>query len=271
MKKIKFLKMDGVGNDFVVIDNRGSGVARGISLPKMAQFICRRKTSVGADGLLVLEKSRKADFRMRIFNADGSEAEMCGNGLRCAVLYAGKKGKINIETMAGMHGAEITGRNKVKINMAEPKGLKQDIAIKVNSRPIKAHYIDTGVPHAVIFVQGIDDIDVDSIGRAVRYHDKFRPRGTNVDFVEIMDDKNIKIRTYERGVEGETLACGTGAVASAIMAGSRIKTHVPGSKIRVCTRGGKLDIYFKISGRNVKDVYLEGEARKVYRGEVDYV
>lgn len=269
MRKLRFTKMVAAGNDFLVIDARGSllpsrrtGKARK-SWPDLVRSLCREKTGVGADGILVLEKSKKADFKMRIFNADGSVAEMCGNGLRCAVVFVGKKRKIKIETMAGVYEAEVTGKNRVKIKMEEPKDLKRDLAIEVKNRKVKVNYIDTGVPHVVVFVQGVDDIDVDSIGRSIRYHKRFKPRGTNVNFVEIIDDKNIKMRTYERGVEGETLSCGTGAVASAIASGA--------SKVDVHTKGGILKVYFKKSGSKIKDIYLEGEARKVYQGEVDYV
>ncbi|NQV04609.1 MAG: diaminopimelate epimerase [Candidatus Omnitrophica bacterium] len=263
MRKLKFTKMSGAGNDFIVVDTMLKGHSR------VAQELCQKNTGIGADGLLVLGKSKRANFKMRIFNADGSEAEMCGNGLRCAALYVGKKGKMKIETIAGMYEAEITAKDRVRIKMEGPKDLRRDLAIKVNGRNVKVGYIDTGVPHAVIFVQGIEAINVDSIGRNIRYHAKFKPRGTNVDFVEIVDDKNIKMRTYERGVEGETLACGTGAVASAIISGLNSRGSV--CKINVHTKGGVLRVYFKKVERRIKDVHLEGEARKVFEGEVDYV
>lgn len=260
--------MVGAGNDFVVIDCCDASCAGCCELPALARNLCERKTGIGADGFLVLEKSNKADFKMRIFNADGSEAEMCGNGLRCAALYFGKKGKTKVETLAGMYEAEIIGKDKVRIKMLDPKDLNLNLNIKVNNRVMRVNYIDTGVPHTVIFVQGIDDISVGSIGRNIRYHEEFRPRGTNVDFVEIIDDKNIKMRTYERGVEGETLACGTGAVASAIVSnkGQGIR-----DKVNVHARGGVLTVSFVIRNKEIKDVYLEGEAKKVYRGEVNYI
>ncbi|MBU1147128.1 MAG: diaminopimelate epimerase [Candidatus Omnitrophica bacterium] len=259
--RLKFTKMVGAGNDFVVIDVRFSVFGSRFSIAKLAQFLCERKTGVGADGLLVLEKSKKADFRMRIFNADGSEAEMCGNGLRCAALYVGKKGKAKVETKAGIYEASITGKDRVKIKMEESKDLRLNFPIRVNDRCIRASYIDTGVPHTVVSVQGIEKIDVDSIGRSIRYHKEFKPAGTNVDFVEIIDDKNIKMRTYERGVEGETLACGTGAVAAAIVSVFGFRFSVFG--IKVHTKGGILKVYI-----SNKDIYLEGEARKVYYGSV---
>jgi len=191
-----------------------------------------------------------------------------------------------------MYEAEITGKNRVRIKMAGPKDFKKDLCITVNGRAIKVNYIDTGVPHAVIFVEGIDKIDVDNIGRGIRYHDEFKPRGTNVDFVEIIDDTSIRMRTYERGVEGETLACGTGAVASAIImcqvspvpqgygagrcqekSALRAETYnfLCYQCVNVHAKGGILKVYFKKDGSKVKDVYLEGEAKIVYKGEVDYV
>ena len=260
IKILKFTKMVGAGNDFIVIES-----CKGKVYSKIAQGLCQGKTGIGADGLLVLEKSKKADFRMRIFNRDGTEAEMCGNGLRCAVLYVGKKGKVRIETVRGIYEAKVTAKDRVKIKMESLQDLRLDLGITVNNRKIKVNYIDTGVPHVVIFVQGIDDIDVDSIGRSIRYHETFKPRGANVDFVEVVDDKNIKMRTYERGVEAETLACGTGAVASAIIMNSQRAAR---NKINVHTKGGILKVHLDTKA---KDVYLEGAARKVYQGEVNYV
>ena len=219
--------------------------------------------------MLVLEKSKTADFRMRIFNADGSEAEMCGNGLRCAVLLTGKR-KTNVETKAGIYDGEITARNRVKIRMENPKDLRWDFSIKVNLRDLKVNYINTGVPHVVIFVEGLDKINVNEIGRVVRYHKEFAPKGANVNFVEIVDDNNINIRTYERGVEGETLACGTGSVAAAIITALSVKRKALNVKfgINVHTKGGVLRVEFTKSENKVKDVYLDGEAKIVFEGNI---
>ncbi len=287
MGKLNFTKMVGAGNDFIVVDNglkvtprrslsraksRDSGQAsqKFKSFEKIAKKLCDRRTGIGADGMLVLEKSKIADFRMSVFNADGSVAEMCGNGLRCAVLFAGVKSKVRVETKAGIYEGEITAKDKVKVKMQEPKDLKLNFPINVNGRKIKANFINTGVPHTVVFVDGLDKIDVDAIGSAMRYHDEFKPKGTNVDFVEIMDDNNIKMRTYERGVEGETLACGTGAVASAIMTVLSVKYKVLRGKfwINVRTRGGILKVGFRKIGNKFKDVYLEGEAKIVFQGGI---
>ncbi|MDP2912286.1 MAG: diaminopimelate epimerase [Candidatus Omnitrophota bacterium] len=259
MHKLNFTKMVGAGNDFIILD---SGVK---SFSKLARQLCDRKTGIGADGALILEKSKIADFKMRIFNADGSEAEMCGNGLRCAVLFIGKN-KTSVETKAGIYDGEITAENRVKIRMENPKDLRRDFSIKVNLRDLKVNYINTGVPHVVIFVEGLGKIDVNAIGRAVRYHKEFEPKGANVNFVEIVDEGNIKVRTYERGVEGETLACGTGSVAAAII--SRVKGEGLRVKVNVHTQGGVLRVEFNKIGNKFKDVYLEGEAKIVFEGGI---
>jgi diaminopimelate epimerase len=197
MSGLRFIKMVASGNDFVVMDSRGT---EGKGYARQARILCERRRGVGADGLLILEDSKKADLRMRIFNADGSEAEMCGNGLRCTALHACKNQKgLRIETEAGIYEASVTAKDRVKIKMEEPKALKLDVPIKVNTRSLKVNYVDTGVPHAVIFVQGLEGIDVETIGRDIRCHDSFKPRGTNVDFVEIIDDKKIKNSLYLEG------------------------------------------------------------------------
>ena len=201
------------GNDFVVIE-RSQNPA--INNPRiLARSICDRKFGVGADGLLLLEKSKIADVRMRIFNPDGSEAKMCGNGARCSVLYIGRR-NTELETKAGIIQSQLKG-NSVKIKLTEPKDLKLNLPIKVNNRTLQVNFINTGVPHTVIFVADLDKIDVINLGRQIRFHKRFAPQGTNVDFVEALSNKSIKIRTYERGVEDETLACGTGVVASALI------------------------------------------------------
>jgi diaminopimelate epimerase len=262
MRKINFTKMVASGNDFIIIDRLPFAVNR---VPELAKDICERKFGVGADGLLVLKKSKAADIRMRIFNADGSEAQMCGNGARCTALYLGKK-KGAIETKAGIIKTE-TSKDNIRIKLTDPKNLKLGIPIKVSGRNLKVNFVDTGVSHCVIFVEGLEKVDVAGLGRQIRYHKQFSPRGTNVNFVEILSKDSIKIRTYERGVEGETLACGTGSTAAAII--SSIKLHKTGNiKIGVLTQGKEvLKVYFKKQASLIQDVWLQGEARIVYRGE----
>jgi len=269
MRTVKFTKVVGSGNDFVII--RSSGLS-GIALVNLAQNICDRKFGIGADGLLVLGKSRKADIRMRIINADGSEASMCGNGARCVALYTkqqmpNQKKQIFIETKAGIIECRINGNN-TKIKLTGPRNLKLDIPIKIKRRALRVNFINTGVPHTVIFVQGLDGIDTVSLGRNIRYHRSFAPAGTNVNFVEVLGKRFIKVRTYERGVEDETLACGTGAVASAII--FIAKSPASGSArytVNVKTRSAEiLKVYFdKIEGQ-FTNAWLEGKVRIMAEG-----
>jgi len=250
------------GNDFVVIEKSQNPA---INNPRiLARSICDRKFGVGADGLLLLEKSKIADVRMRIFNPDGSEAKMCGNGARCSVLYIGRR-NTELETKAGIIQSQLKG-NSVKIKLTEPKDLKLNLPIKVNNRTLQVNFINTGVPHTVIFVADLDKIDVINLGRQIRFHKRFAPQGTNVDFVEALSNKSIKIRTYERGVEDETLACGTGVVASALITNYQLPiTNY--QKINVHTKSGEiLKVYFDKIGDKFRNVWLEGEAKIVYKG-----
>lgn len=282
MTTIPFAKMQGTGNDFIVIESiryRVSGI-------KFIQRICDRIYGIGADGVLFLDKSKKADVRMRIFNADGSEAEMCGNGARCAALYTSRKSqgtshkaqvtrhklKIKLETKAGILDAYVQGDN-VKIRMTDPLDLRLGMSVRVDGKDHEVDYINTGVPHAVIVVDDVGRVPVRDLGRAIRHHEVFQPAGTNVDFIEIRDKGHILARTYERGVEDETLACGTGSVASAIVAflntsGETLSRPGKEHKVLVRTRGKEtLAVYFRASKKSISDVWLEGKARIVYRGE----
>lgn len=269
MRKINFTKMVASGNDFVVLpEDKISAI--GHPLSSIARKICDRKFGAGADGLLIIGKSSKANIKMRIFNADGSEAEMCGNGARCAALWAKlnnnklKREAISIETKAGVIESKVTLDN-VKIRLTSPRDTELDIPLKLNNRSLKVNFINTGVPHAVVFVEGLDKIDVAGIGRALRNHKRFSPRGTNVDFVEPLSRDSFKIRTYERGVEDETLACGTGTVASALIFALK---SAAGNKIKARTRGGEiLTVYFIRTKGGFDNVWLEGRASVVYQGE----
>lgn len=287
MKKIDFVKAVGSGNDFIIIDSRRGRLPLANSqLSDFVRRMCLRKKSIGADGVLVLENSKIADVRMRVFNPDGGEVEMCGNGARCVALYKIKNFRktslcgreksniknITIETKTGLLVAEMTNKNRVKLKMPEPKGIKLDFNLEVNGRDYKVSYINTGVPHIVLFIEEIDRIDVLGLGGNIRYHSQFQPAGTNVNFVEQIDSQNIRIRTYERGVEGETLACGTGAVASGIVASYRLKVKNSQHKINILTQSGEtLRVYFSQENDKVSNVWLEGGAEIVYRGRMDYV
>ncbi|MFH0738250.1 MAG: diaminopimelate epimerase [Candidatus Omnitrophota bacterium] len=270
MKKITFAKMVASGNDFVLIENHGYK-----GLPHLVKSLCDRKLGIGADGLLLLEKTKRADIRMRILNADGSEAEMCGNGARCVAFWldakrraaSGKSRKIRIETMAGIIEAGVAAGN-VKIRLTRPKGLRLDMPVEINKRKLRVNFIDTGVPHAVVFTQGLDEIDVFSLGRAMRYHAKFAPAGTNANFIEVLNKDSISIRTYERGVEDETLACGTGSVASALVFAQ--KSGACG-EVNVHTRSKEvLKVYFERKDKEFSNIWLEGSARIVFKGEIIY-
>ena len=258
MRKIKFTKMVGSGNDFIIITGKPAG-----DLPRLAKTLCDRKFGIGADGLLLLNKCKDADLSMRIFNADGSEAQMCGNGARCAVFFSGKP-KASLRTAAGIIYTEIYGR-QVKIQLTTPKDIKLDIPLIVNGRKLKVNFINTGVPHVVVFVRGIEGIDVKNIGRIIRYHTKFSPAGTNVNFVEEKGKNLIQIRTYERGVEDETLACGTGSTAAALI--FALKKNLD-DLIKVKTQSREiLKVYFQKENNKFKKVWLEGSAKIVYKGE----
>jgi len=261
--------MQGAGNDFIVID------AVAINLKKLAVRACDRKTGIGADGLLVLGKSKKADYKMRIINADGSEAEMCGNGARCMAAYVArikksKKKTFTMETLAGIVTACVAGQS-IEVRLSDPKNYRPNITVEVNTWPVRVDYIDTGVPHAVVFVDNLKAMAVDAIGRVIRYHKKFSPRGTNVNFVEQIGRDYIAIRTYERGIEAETRACGTGSVAAAIAAYRKAHPSVHDAKratMKVLTASGEiLYISFCLNNAIVSDVRLKGGATVIAKGE----
>lgn len=216
---IPFSKYSGSGNDFILIDNR-----KGVFNDRRASLIvkmCDRKNGIGADGVILLESSQKCDFRMRIFNPDGTEAEMCGNGIRCLAKFIEDlnidKSVCRIETLERELGV-VKSEGEIKVEMGDPKDMEWDIPIEVLGESVRVHYLNTGVPHVVYFVRDLDEIDCVKMGSKLRYHPRFQPKGTNVNFVMVDKNNELWIRTYERGVEGETLACGTGAVASALAA-----------------------------------------------------
>jgi len=267
---MKFTKAVATGNDFIIVDNRQGEI--GTKLSAVAKRLCDRKQGIGADGFLVIEPSKKCDFKMRIFNPDGSEAEMCGNGSRSVALYAAKK-KIakpgmTIETPAGILNAGVKG-DVVKVKLTDPKDIKWNFCLMIGKCPYKLSFVNTGVPHVIHFTEDLDKIDVKNLGSHIRYHGEFSPEGTNADFVKVVDKHNIKVRTYERGVEDETLACGTGAVASAVISAEVEKMPSP---VTVHTRSGeRIKVYFEIIKGNFTNVYLEGRAKLVYEGVIDDV
>ncbi|GAA5482284.1 diaminopimelate epimerase [Haloferula sargassicola] len=267
---LHFYKMNGAGNDFVVVDNRDLS----LNLTKdQIELLCDRHRGVGADGLLAVEPAENgADFKFRYYNADGGEAEMCGNGARCfgrftSALMEELPEKVSFETIAGTLAAEIVDDN-IRIAMSEPKDLAMDSGASVPGLDTTLHFINTGVPHVVAFVDNVAAIDVLTHGRAIRHHERFSPKGTNANFVQILEPGHIGIRTYERGVEDETLACGTGMVASALL--HHLITGAP-SPIKVDVKGGDtLEIGFERSGdADFTNVTLTGPADFVFEGDIE--
>jgi len=265
---LRFTKMNGAGNDFILIDNRVGDVR--LDRTQIAQ-LCDRHRGIGADGILLLEKpSNRADFRMRYFNADGGEAEMCGNGARCFARFAKKvavaKEEISFETQAGVIRAELKD-DLVTLGMTEPTDLRLCLELGIVGDNKTVHFINSGVPHVVIPVPNIDDVDVRREGAAIRHHKIFSPSGTNVNFIEKRGPREIAIRTYERGVEDETLACGTGIVASALIFGATEGCQGP---ITVLARGGdELQVGFETVAGGFCNVTLTGPAEFVFEGTIE--
>ena len=270
MQKIPFMKLAGTGNDFVLIDNRSGIVPVDESTREFVRLVCARGTGVGADGLILIENSDIASIKWHFYNADGSSAEMCGNGSRCAARFAWLKGitgrELTLETVAGIIPAEITTDRNVKVQLTRPHGLRHEIAVDIGDATFPASFINTGVPHCIYFVDDLDRADVFNRGRATRYHALFQPKGTNVNFIQVTGPRTIKIRTYERGVENETLACGTGSVAAALAAGSLGMVESP---VFVETKsGGVLKVYFSMEDDTFGEVFLEGDTTVVCEGEL---
>lgn len=283
-KEIKFHKLQASGNDFILIDAAENDLPQDLS--SFAEKICRRRFGIGADGLLLIERDTDG-VKMRIFNADGSEAEMCGNGARCSALwlsvnYIGRDGMVTFMTGAGRISADVEREDSccgmVRLKMTNPVDLRTGKNLK--SFPGRSwFYINSGVPHTVFFVPEADTVEIERKGPGIRRDKEFLPAGTNVDFVQVKDENYIKVRTYERGVEGETLACGTGAVASAIAywlsqnekekneSAEDDRARGREVKIKVETRSGEvLEVFFSFDGKDVYDVWLKGKAYMVCSG-----
>lgn len=271
MVKIPFVKMVGAGNDFIVIQAQPN-----LDYTAFTQAVCARNTGIGADGVLILDQSKASDYRMRIINADGSEAEMCGNGARCMAAYIVANFKpvkqlFGMETMAGEILAEAEG-DIARVRLSDPKDYMTGLNITVGGNKMTVHFIDTGVPHVVVFVDGLQEVDVNSLGRLIRNHPRFAPRGTNVNFVERAREGMVAVRTYERGVEAETQACGTGSVASALIGFMHLYPTVKdqqGAAMRVITASKEiLEITFDLKdGQVINNVWLKGTAKLIAKGE----
>lgn len=266
---LRITKAVATGNDFVIVDDlAGTLEDMAFNWSDIAREVCRRRYSVGADGLLILERAEGADLRMRIINPDGGEVEMCGNGARVSALYAAEKGlgdKLRILTGSGIVEAEVAS-GSVKLKMSDPKDVQLGKNLGVGRDMMTVQVLNTGVPHVVHMVEDIKLYPVEEMGRKLRMHTAFAPEGTNVNFVGPVENNTVSVRTYERGVEAETMACGTGSVASAVALGLMGLAESP---VKVITSGGEeLTVHFKITPLGVKGVFLQGPCRLVFNTEI---
>lgn len=266
---LAFTKMNGAGNDFIFLDNRAGKIQ--LTREQIVR-LCDRHRGVGADGLMLLVPSRtgKADWAWDFYNSDGSTGEMCGNGARCFARFVQKITGLNrdftFETGAGVITASFHGA-RVTVNLTQPKDLRLGEKVVVSTGSETVHSLNTGVPHAVLYVPDADQAMVMSLGPEIRRHAHFGPRGTNVNFVQVLGPNHIRVRTFERGVEGETLACGTGVCASAMISA---RVHRFTSPVKVHVQGGDtLEVSFKDSGAAFDDVRLTGPAEFVFEGRVE--
>jgi len=271
---MKFWKMHGLGNDYILIDNRDEKISD-TEVPELARKLCERRFSVGADGLLLVSNSVSAVVKMRIFNVDGSEAEMCGNGIRCFVKYCYenwivRKSELTVETLAGIKRTWLSVENgsvkSVKVDMGIPalersnipmfgQGTSVNEDLQVNGEKYKVTCLSVGNPHCVVFVDAVDAFPVQRAGLKIENHSLF-PKRTNVEFAQVLSENEVKVRVWERGC-GETLACGTGACAT-VVAGNLLKKL--GSEVRVHLLGGDLEVEY------AKRLFLKGPAEKVFEG-----
>jgi diaminopimelate epimerase len=260
--------MAGGGNDFVIIDNRDGRVTDPAGLTRR---ICTRALSVGADGLILVENSPNGTFRMRYYNSDGSLADFCANGTRCVARFAYLNGiapkRMHIDTDAGLIGADIGEGNLVTLSLAPPRGFVRERPLAIEGKNVRGSFLVVGVPHYVMFVdENIWEMDIVPMGRALRRHPDLLPDGANVNFVSVRGPGEIDVRTYERGVEGETLSCGSGVVASTSVSALFGKVKSP---VSVRTRSGiVLEVAFHQKGEELHDVTLTGDARLVFRSSM---
>ena len=266
---LEFTKMNGAGNDFIFLDNRAGNIR--LTREQIIR-LCDRHRGLGADGLMLLVPSRtgKADWAWDFYNSDGSTGEMCGNGARCFGRFvqrkAGTNGSFTFETEAGVITASFNGA-RVTVNLTKPRDLRLNEQVNLSIGTATIHSLNTGVPHAALFVPDADKAMVMSLGPEVRRHAHFGPRGTNVNFVQVLGPNHIRVRTFERGVEGETLACGTGVCASAMIA-ARVHSFL--SPVKVQVQGGDtLEVSFRDSGQEFDDVRLTGPAEFVFEGRIE--
>jgi diaminopimelate epimerase len=265
-KNIQFSKLSGSGNDFIVLDNRGGTFSE--IAGDLAQRVCARRYSVGADGLILVQGSEKATIRVRYFNPDGSEFDTCGNGGRCAVRFAYLSGmcgsKLSVETNIGVLEAEVVGES-VKLKFVGPSEVRLNQKLTVDGTEIGGDYVRLGDPHFVVGLKEFPTGSIVPLARKIRYHEALKPAGANVHFIDVISRQTIRIRTYEKGVEDETLACGSGCISAAIATFLQKQTEPP---ITFEPYSGiPLKIHFQPAG-NFQGLYLEGDARLIYQGEL---
>jgi diaminopimelate epimerase len=270
--RLSFTKMTGAGNDFVMIDNRSGALKLTTA---QISHLCNRNFGVGGDGLMLTEPGTNgADFYMRYYNADGSEAEMCGNGARCFAKFSSSLSStthnppsaLSFDTPAGRIRASFEGE-EVTINMTSPQNLKLGQKVSTSAGEHTVHSLNTGVPHAVIFVPEVEKVEIKSLGRELRFHAAFQPKGTNVNFAQLTGGNTVRVRTYERGVEDETLACGTGVVATAILSHEVNATPLP---VTIRVQGGpSLKVNFTKTATGYENVTLSGPATVCFTGEIE--
>jgi len=266
--KIKFWKMHGAGNDFVLVDDLACKFPSGDK--EWMASISSRRTGIGCEGIILIQKSAKADFKMRFFNPDGGEADMCGNGARCVARLAHELGvapqAMSIDTRAGLLKAEVGG-DMVRLHMTVPKDWRMNKVLLLGKKKLKYGFVNSGVPHVVVETGKLDEVDVATTGAAIRYHADFAPAGTNANFISVTGPRSLRVRTYERGVEAETLACGTGIVASALVAG---RQGLVTSPVAVTAASGDvLEVDFELTGGGARNVILCGSAVHVFQGTID--
>ena len=265
---LQFAKMAGGGNDFVVIDNRSGRVT---NPEELTRRICIPHMSVGADGLILVERSERASAKMIYYNADGTRADFCANGTRCAVRFALLAGlgshRMTIETDMGIMNAEVDHGGMVTLSVKSPTDVQLDKPLRIGDRTIQGAFMFIGVPHYVVFLHGgLWQNDIVPLGRSIRQHPDLHPHGANANFVVIRDEHAIEVRTYERGVEAETLSCGSGVVSSVSASALFGKVTSP---VKVLTRSGiSFEVTFKRDGNELRDMRLRGDARVVYRGSM---
>jgi diaminopimelate epimerase len=260
--------MHGAGNDFILFDDRDGRFPD--TDHAWIHQIARPKYGIGCEGVILIQPSEEADFRMRFYNPDGNEVEMCGNGARCVARLAHELGaapdRMQFDTMAGVLGAEVLGVDQIRLTMTEPKDWALNQILTLPEGPRTYHFVNSGVPHVVMETEDLSGVDLCPLGAAVRYHEDFKPNGTNVNVIQITGPDALSVRTYERGVENETLACGTGMVACGLIAGTLGRVSRP---VQItCASGDVLQVDYEPTENGARNVTLTGPAVHVFQGEI---